>query len=235
MTAQEILSQLKIMGTESTKRIFMNHGAPANQYGVKVEDLKKIQKKVKKNYELSLDLYNSGISDAQYLAGLIADETKMTKKDLQHWADKASWYMLSEYTVPWIAAESAHGWEMAMQWIESKKEMVQSSGWATLASLVGIKEDAELNIKELKSLLKRVEKEIHSAPNRVRYVMNSFVISTGGHVKELTADAIKTGNAIGKVHVNMGATACKVPYSPEYIQKMMDKGYIGKKKKMARC
>lgn len=76
MTAKEVLSQLKEMGSESIRKVLEKHGAPSNQYGVKVEDMKKIQKKIKKDYELSLQLYDSGIPDAQYLAGLIADETK---------------------------------------------------------------------------------------------------------------------------------------------------------------
>jgi 3-methyladenine DNA glycosylase AlkD len=159
MTAKEVLTELKSLGTESTKKTLANHGAPDTQYGVKIEELKKIQKKIKKNYELSLYLYNSGISDAQYLAGLIADEKQMTKKDLQHWAETASWHMQSEYTVPWIAAESDHGWSLALQWIDSKKESIQSSGWTTLASLVAIKKDEEFNIKELKIYSKEWRKK----------------------------------------------------------------------------
>jgi hypothetical protein len=65
--------------------------------------------------------------------------------------------------------------------------------------------------------------------------MNNFVICVAGYVKEMTEEAIQTGNTIGKVQVNMGNTACKVPYAPEYIQKMIDKGYVEKKRKMARC
>ena len=61
------------------------------------------------------------------------------------------------------------------------------------------------------------------------------MISVGGYVKGLTAEALRTGAAIGKVQVEMSGTACRVPYSPEYIQKMIDKGYLGKKKKMAKC
>lgn len=235
MTAETILAELKAMGSEPIRRIFINHGAPANQYGVKVGDLKKIQKKIKKNYQLSLELFDTGISDAQYLAGLIADETKMTKKDLQHWADNSNWYMISEFTVPWIAAESEHGHELGLKWIDSDKENVQASGWATLASLVGIKADEELDEKQLKALLQRVKKDIHSAPNRVRYAMNNFVIAVGGYVKALTEEAIRIGQAIGNVHVDMGGTACKVPFAPDYIQKMKEKGSIGKKRKMARC
>lgn len=143
--------------------------------------------------------------------------------------------MISEYTVPWIAAESKYGWELGMEWIESKDESVASAGWATLSSLVAIRKDDELKIAELKKLLKLVEKNIHSAPNRVRYTMNGFVISTGGYVKELTETALQTGKNLGTVMVDFGDTCCKLPYAPDYINKMEQKGVIGKKKKMARC
>jgi 3-methyladenine DNA glycosylase AlkD len=233
MTSAQVLSELKTMGSESIRRILSKHGAPPQQYGVKVEDLKKIQKKVKKDYALSLELFDSGIPEAQYLAGLIADESKMTSRDLQHWAENASWHMISEYSVAWISAESNHGRELALKWIDSKSEKLQSSGWTTLASLVGIVPDEKLDLKELKFLLERVQKEIHSAGNRVPYAMNAFVIAIGGHVKELSALAIKTGKDIGVVTVDMEGTACKVPYAPDYIKKIVDRGI--KKKKMARC
>ena len=138
MTVKEILAELKSMAVDSNKKVLANHGAPVTLYGVKIGDMKKIQKKVKKNYDLSLGLYDSGIPDAQYLAGLIADETKMTKKDLQHWVDTATWDMISEYTVAWITAESDHGWELALKWIDNKKEYIQTCGWNTIASLVAI-------------------------------------------------------------------------------------------------
>ena len=46
-----------------------------------------------------------------YLAGLIADDLKMSERDLQHWVAKANCATVSEYTVPWVAAESMHGRE----------------------------------------------------------------------------------------------------------------------------
>jgi 3-methyladenine DNA glycosylase AlkD len=233
MTAREILSQLKEMGTESTRKVLAQHGAPSNQYGVRIVDMKKIQKKIKKDYELSLELYDSGIPDAQYFAGLIADETRMTKKDLQHWAETATWSQMSEYTVAWIAAESNYGWELGLKWIDSKKETIQSSGWATLANVVALKNDNELDLTELKNLLHKAKKEIPSAGNRVRYTMNTFIISVGGYVKELTAEALKVSKSIGPITIDMHGTACKVPYASDYIEKMISRGY--KKKKMARC
>ena len=122
-----------------------------------------------------------------YLAGLIADDAKMTKKDLQHWVEKAYCSVLSECTVPWVAAESKHGIDIARKWIESKTENVAAAGWATMSSLAAIKEDGEIDKSELKQLLQRVQKTIHQQPNRVRYAMNNFVIAVGSYVKALTA------------------------------------------------
>ena len=58
---------------------------------MKIADLKVIQKKIKKDYELSLALYDTGNSDAMYLAGLIADPDRMTKADLKKWVKGAYW------------------------------------------------------------------------------------------------------------------------------------------------
>jgi 3-methyladenine DNA glycosylase AlkD len=235
MTAAEIVNELRSLGTDAYKKILFNHGIREPVYGVKIEELKKIQKRIKKDYQLALDLYETGVYDAQYLAGLIADEAKITKKDLKRWLAKANCDALYGSTVPWIAAESKHGWELAMEWIDSKKEDVAGAGWATLTSLVSIKDDAELDLVALKRLLARVEKTIHDAPNHVRYSMNSFVIAVGCYVQSLTDLATKTARKIGQVSVDMGNTACKVPFAPEYIQKVQKRGTIGKKRKTARC
>jgi 3-methyladenine DNA glycosylase AlkD len=235
MTAAEIVDQLKPLGTDAYKNVLRKHGIPEPLFGVKIEDLKKIQKRIKKDYRLALDLYDTGIYDAMYLAGLIADDPKMTKKDLRHWVEKAHCTMLSEYTVAWVAAESTHGRELALEWIASRKENVAACGWATLSGLVAITDDAELDLAELRQLLQRVRQTIHQQPNRVRHVMNGFVIAVGSYVRELTDLALQTAAQIGPVTVDMGGTACKVPSASEYIQKVQKRGAIGKKRKTTKC
>lgn len=235
MTANDILNELKPLGSESYRKTMLNHGVAEPILGVKVEELKKIHKRVKKDYKLALDLYDTGIYDAMYLAGLIADESKMTKADLRRWLDRAKCDAICSYTVAWVAAESNHGWELALEWIESKKEKVATAGWATLGSLVSVSDDEDLDIAELKRLLDRVQKTIHDQPNRVRYVMNGFVIAVGCYVKPLTDAAMKAAIKIGTVSVDMGDTACKVPFAPEYIEKVKKRGTLGKKRKTARC
>jgi len=235
MTAEEVMQQLEAYGNEGTKKTLMKHGAKEPFFGVKVADLKKVLKKTKKNHELSLELYETGNTDAMYLAGLMADEKQITREQLNEWADKAYWYYLSEFTVPWVAAETDFGWDLALEWIESDEERIAAAGWATLASYAGVREDAELDISKYSDLLDRAEKEVHGAKNRVKYVMNGFVIAVGTYIAELTDKAKKIGAEIGKVSVEMGGTACKVPLAKDYIQKVIDKDRVGKKRKSARC
>ncbi len=235
MTTEDILKQLEAFGNESTKNTLKKHGAQEPFFGVKVADLKKILKKTKKNHQLSLELYKTGNTDAMYLAGLMADETKITKAQLESWVKKAYWYYLSEYTVPWVAAETPFALELGLKWIDSKKENIAAAGWATLAYFAAVNEDKDIPLDLYKELLDRAGKDLHEDQNRVKYVRNGFVIAIGSYVKALTKKSQKIAAQIGKVKVEMGGTACKVPLAEDYIQKVIDKGYIGKKRKTARC
>lgn len=235
MTTEQIMRELEKKGSESIRKIFQNHGNSGPMYGVKVADLKIIQKKVKKDHQLAMELFSTGNYDAMYLAGLIADESKMSRKDIQQWAERSNSKGISEYTVAWVAAESAYGWELGMKWIDSPKENIASAGWNTLSGVIAMKPDNELDITTIKKLLQRIVKEIHSAPNRVRYTMNGFVIGVGGYIKELTKDAIETAKKLGDVYVDLEGTACKIPSAADYIKKMEAKGYIGKKRKTVKC
>ncbi len=89
MTLDEVMSELEKLGTEQTRKTWLNHGAKGEIFGVKIGDMKPIQKKIKPNQELASALYNTGNSDAMYFAGLISEPQKMTKKELQDWAKKS--------------------------------------------------------------------------------------------------------------------------------------------------
>lgn len=235
MTATEIVKQLSALAEPSYKKILVNHAAEEPVLGVKIAELKKFQKRIKIDYRLALDLYDTGIYDAQYLAGLIADGARMSKRDLRRWLAKGNCPAICGTVVAWVAAESRYGRELALDWIESKNERTAQTGWATLGSLVAIKDDSHLDWAELKELLRRVEQTIHQQPNYVRYAMNDFVIALGIYVRGLTESALKAGEKIGPVSVDMGNTACEVPNASQSIQKAQNRGVVGKKRKTAKC
>lgn len=236
MTAKEILQEMKPLGRASYKKLLMtNYGVKEPCFGVPISELKKFQKRIKKDYQLALDLYDTGNYDAMYLAGLIADDARMTKLDLQRWVEKAYAGSLPGATVPWVAAGSAHGREMALKWIESPKSLVATAGWTTWSSLVALKEDSELDLAELKRLVERVQETIHRSPDAVRYAMNEFIIAVGTYVKPLCEFALQTAENLGPVTANLGNNQCQIRFAPDRIRKEQKRGAIGKKRKTVKC
>lgn len=92
------------MGSEQTKSTYIRHGAKEPFFGVKIGDMKKLVKHVKKDQVLALQLYESGNYDAMYLAGLSINPKTITKEQLQHWVEGANWHSPAEYTVARVAA-----------------------------------------------------------------------------------------------------------------------------------
>jgi 3-methyladenine DNA glycosylase AlkD len=236
-SAASILGELKKKGNEKTRKIYARHGmAEELVLGVSVADLKTIAKGIRGQQELAYQLYETGMMEAMYLAGMVADGAPMPAKLLNQWAESAAnLQMISEYTVPWVTAENAGGRALALKWMESKKEHVAAAGWCTYSGLLATKADGELDLGEIEKLLGKVVEGISRAQKRERYTMNGFVISTGAYVQPLAKQAKAAAREIGEVSVDVGNTACKVPVALEYIAKLEDAGRVGRKRKTIRC
>jgi 3-methyladenine DNA glycosylase AlkD len=235
MKLDEVMAALEAKASASTKRTLLRHGAVEPIFGVRIGDMKPLVRQLKGEQELALQLYATKNSDAMYLAGLIADGAKMTRKQLDDWARTATWHMISGWSVAWVAAEHPQGIQAATKWIDTKAELVAVAGWSTLSAVVATVPDEKLPIRELSVLLDRCAKTIHTAPNRVRYAMNEFVISAGTYVQPLGDKAIATARKIGAVDVDVGDTDCKVPDAESYILKSRRGLPVAPKRKSARC
>lgn len=234
MTADEIVAELRTLGTPQIKKIWMNYGAQEPCFGVKVEDMKKILKRVKGDHQLALDLYDTGIADAMYLAGLLVDDHKMTEGDLEKWLRGASDGWVADFTLPWVAGSSPHARPLALKWIDSNDDLTAATGWGTYSSFITITPDAKLDLDEITGLLKRAETSIHTRSDRVKASMNQFVCFVGCYVLPLHALALETAHTIGPVSVKRKGS-CKLPSAAEQIGKFVARGAVGRKRKSAKC
>lgn len=229
------MAELAALGSDSTKRIWLKHGAREPFYGVKIADLKPIAKKLKGRHELAMELYATGNGDAQYLAGMVADGAKMSTAQLQSWAKGANWRMISSTILPWVASENPAGFKLACDWIDAKNEGVAVAGWHVLGAWVSTRPDDQLSLKELEALLERVVRTLPSAPDRVRQAMNYFIIACGSYVAPLGRAAIAAARSIGKVEVDVGDTDCRIPDAESYIMKTRRGAPVAPKRKTLRC
>lgn len=235
MELNEIMEELKALGTERTKKTYLNNGAREPVFGVSISAMKPIFKKIKYNQPLAEQLYATGNYDAMYLAGMIAEPKKMTEEDFDRWIEGAYFYMISDYIVAVTLAETDIAFTVADRFIDSKDELTMSAGWSCYDWLLGSRKDSEFDKDKLLSMLYRVRDTIHNQPNRTKYAMNNFIMSVGISYLPLHEEAKKIAVEVGKVEVFMGKTQCKTNVAAEYIQNAADKGKLGFKRKHVRC
>jgi hypothetical protein len=210
--------------------------APEHTFGTSVADIKSIAKSIKGQQQLACELYATGKMEAMYVASLVANGAQLSEKQLDQWAEGASSLrMIAEYNVPWVTVENPKARELALKWMKSKKELVACAGWSTYSGLVSVTPDEQLDLREIEKLLATVVKEVRTAPNRVRYTMNNFVICVGCYVKPLLKQAKAVAKQVGDVSVDVGDTDCKIPLATAYIEKVESRGRLGQKRKTIRC
>lgn len=235
MDVQTVLQELELLGSERTKKVYMQQGAQEPLFGVATGAMKPIFKKIRNNQALANELYATGNYDAMYLAGMIAEPKIMTEADFNKWMEGAYFYMISDFIVAVTLAETDFAQAVSDRWIASGKELYVSAGYSCYCWLLGSRRDEEFDREKLNTMLETVEKTIHSSPDRARYAMNNFVTTVGISYVPLHEKAISVANNIGTVDVFRGKTKCSVPVAADEIQKAVDKGRIGFKRKNVRC
>ncbi|HEX3031728.1 MAG TPA: DNA alkylation repair protein [Bacillota bacterium] len=235
MELKAIMEELKSLGTERTKKLYMSNGAREPVFGVSISAMKPIFKQVKFNQPLAEQLYATGNYDAMYLAGMIAEPKKMSPADFDRWIEGAYFYMISDYIVAVTLAETDIAFAVADRWIDSGKELTMSAGWSCYEWLLGARKDSEFDKDKLLAMLYRVRDSIHHQPDRTKYAMNNFIMAVGTSFLPLHEEAKGIAQEMGRVEIVKAKKVCQTNDAAAYIQNAADKGKIGFKRKHVRC
>lgn len=235
MNLEMVMQELEALGKERTKKIYQSSGAHEPLFGVATGEMKPIFKKIKHNQPLAEQLYATGNYDAMYFAGVIADPKAMSEADFERWMDKAYFYMLSDFVVAVTLAETDIAQEVSDKWIASDMELKMSAGWNCYCWLLGNRPDSEFSEGKIADMLELVKNTIHDAPERTKYAMNNFMYTVGVSYLPLHDKAVEIAKEVGPVEVNPGSAKSKFLNASVNIQKAVDKGRIGFKRKHVRC
>ncbi|WP_159887747.1 DNA alkylation repair protein [Paenibacillus puerhi] len=235
MNLETVMQELEALGKERTKKIYLSNGAHEPLFGVATGQMKPLFRKIKLNQPLAEQLYATGNYDAMYFAGVIADPKAMTEADFERWMDGAYFYMLSDYVVAVTLAETDIAQEVADKWIASDKELKMSAGWSCYCWLLGNRPDHEFSEGKIADMLEQVKNTIHEAPERTKYAMNTFIYTVAVSYMPLHDKAVQIAKEAGPVEVNRGTPKSKFLNASVTIQKAVDKGQLGFKRKYVRC
>ncbi len=235
MDIETVMQELEALGKERMKKMYISNGAHEPLFGVATGAMKPIAKKIKINQDLADELYATGNYDAMYFAGIIADPKAMTEADYERWIDGAYFYMLSDYVVAVTLSESDIAQDVADKWIASGDELKMSAGWSCYCWLLGNRKDKEFSESKISNMLDMVKNSIHDSPERTKSAMNNFVYTVAISYLPQHEKAVEVSKEIGIVEVKRDNKKSSFLNAYESIQKEMDRGKLGFKRKYVRC
>ncbi|WP_100407754.1 DNA alkylation repair protein [Bacillus solitudinis] len=235
MDFETVMRELEALGKERTKKMYISNGAHEPLFGVATGVMKPIAKKIKINQPLAEVLYATGNYDAMYFAGIIADPKAMTVSDFDRWMDTAYFYMLSDYVVAVTLSESDFAQDIADKWIASGEELRMSAGWSCYCWLLGNRLDNEFSENKISNMLDIVINTIHDSPERTKSAMNNFLYTVGLSYLPLHEKAVESAKEVGTIEVKREKKKSSFLNAYESIQKEIDRGRLGFKRKYVRC
>jgi 3-methyladenine DNA glycosylase AlkD len=235
MDAETVMKELEALGKERIKKTYISNGAHEPLFGVATGAMKPLAKIIKKDQTLAEQLYATGNYDAMYFAGVIADPLIMNEDDFERWIEGAYFYMLSDYVVAVTLAETKIAQIVADKWIASGEELKMSAGWSCYCWLLGNRKDHDFDPNKIADMLDQVEKAIHHSPERTKSAMNNFIYTVGISYLPLHEKAVATAKAVGPVEMKRDKKKSSILLASENIQKELDRGKLGFKRKYVRC
>jgi len=178
MNAEEVLTQLRTVGTEQMRRTSRRHGVQGDVYGVSYVEFGKLKKKLKVAGPLAEELWASGNHDARVLATMIGDPAAISEQTVDSWSRDLDSYPITDAFGGFVA-RTPFAMKKMKQWMKADHERLESVAWRLLSELA---RDSTLPDSFFDEHLKTIERQIHTAKNRVRHSMNGAVIAIGGTI-----------------------------------------------------
>lgn len=217
MTVKEILSQLQSLGDDARRAHNAKAGAPDNQFGVKLGDIRVVAKKLKTDHELALKLWETGNVEAQLLATLIIKPKSLSADELDALTRSTTCTQAADWLNAYVVAEHPEKEALRVKWMKARDRWLARAGWNLTASRINKGADD----LDLAGLLDRIEKEMPKAKPEVQWTMNNTLGAIGIRHAKLRERAVAIGEKIGLYRDWPTSKGCTPPYVPVWVAAMV--------------
>jgi 3-methyladenine DNA glycosylase AlkD len=217
MTVNEVLAQLESLGDDARRKHNTKAGAPENQFGVKLGDVRAVAKKIKTDHALALKLWETGNVEAQLLATLIIKPASLTADELDALTRSTTCAQVADWLNSYVVAQHPERETLRVKWMKAKDRWAARAGWSLTASRVSKNADG----LDLAALLDRIEKELPKAAPEVQWTMNNTLGAIGIHHPQYRKRAVALGEKIGLYRDWPVSKGCTPPYVPVWVEAMV--------------
>jgi 3-methyladenine DNA glycosylase AlkD len=219
MTVKEILARLKSLGNDARRAYNTKTGAPENQFGVKLGNIRVMAKKIKTDHKLAINLWETGNVDAQLLATLIIQPKSLSADELDKLTRSTTCAQVADWLNAYVVAQHPEKEALREKWMLAKDRWAARAGWNLTASRVTKDADG----LDLPALLDRLEKEMCKEMPEVQWTMNNTLAAIGIHHPKHRKRAIAIGEKIGLYQDWPVSKGCTPPYVPVWVEAMVQR------------
>jgi 3-methyladenine DNA glycosylase AlkD len=166
-----ILAELRALGSEDGRAGMARFGIKAeNAFGVSMAAMRPLSRDYRRQHDLALALWDTGIHEARIFAALIEDPKLVTRKQMDSWvADFDSWDICDQASMR-VFARTPFVAEKVSKWAGDKREFVRRAAFATIAGYaVSARQAAD---DEFAAFLPLIEAHAKDSRNFVRKAVN---------------------------------------------------------------
>ncbi len=219
MTVKEVLAKLESLGDEARRKHNTKAGAPDNQFGVKLGDIRAVAKQLKADHDFGLKLWDTGNVDAQLLATLVLKPKSLSADELDRLTRSTTCAQVAEWLNSYVVAQHPEKEALRAKWMKDKDRWAARAGWHLTASRVNKDADG----LDLAALLDRIEKEMPTAKPEVQWTMNNTLGAIGIKHAALRKRAVAIGEKIGLYKDWPVSKGCTPPYVPVWVDAMVNR------------
>jgi 3-methyladenine DNA glycosylase AlkD len=187
-TAAEVIAHLRSLGSEENRHGMRRYGIRIDRaLGISHGVQRDIARKIKRNHERAFELWESGITEAQFIASVTADPRRFTKADACRWAAEFdSWDIVDG--VSDLFVETDHWRELIDEFAADEREFVRRTAFAMIAwSVVHRKKEPD---ETFLAFLPLIEAYAQDERNFVKKGVNWALRSIGKRNAKLNAEAL---------------------------------------------
>ncbi|MFN3305003.1 MAG: DNA alkylation repair protein [Roseateles sp.] len=131
---EEVLAALRAQARPEQLDAMARFGLTGEgRLGLAVPALRALARELGRDHELALALWDSGIPDAQILAGMVAEPARLTLAQMDHWVSSLRAWDVCDQACLNAFVRSPLAWAAIPRWAAREPEFEKRAGFALLA------------------------------------------------------------------------------------------------------
>jgi 3-methyladenine DNA glycosylase AlkD len=197
-SAEDVLETLKARARPDQIEGMARYGmSSAGRLGISVAELRQVGRAVGKDHALALELWRTGIPEAQILAAIVAEPAKLTEQQMEDWvADLNSWDVCDQVCMN-LFEKHPLAWKKIQDWSERDEEFVKRAAFALIACLAW--HDKKATDQQFIALLPLLKRGATDNRNYVKKAVNWALRHIGKRNRFLNEAAIQVAKEIQRI------------------------------------